>query len=416
MSLSKKITSKTAKVAVIGLGYVGLPLAVEIAKRGFDVLGIEKQGQKEVLAKEISKGKIITTSTYQELASRDIAIIAVPTPLTKTHEPDLSHVVSATNQIAKHLHQNQLVILESTTYPGTTEEVLLPILQSNGLEVGKDFFLSYSPERIDPSEKKYGVSNIPKIVSGVTSRCLDLTKHFYKQFIDEVIDVSSTRVAEMAKILENVFRSVNVALANEMALLCERMNIDVWEVVKAASTKPFGFMTFYPGPGLGGHCVPIDPFYLSWKAREYEFHTEFIELAGKINHSMPYYVVEKITKALNAQGKVLKGSKILILGVAYKKDIDDLRESPALRIIDLLNQREAMVSYFDPYVKNIHIDKKSYSSELLSKSALGESDCVVIVTDHSNVDYEMVVKHSELIVDTRNALDKFKDKSNIVKI
>lgn len=410
MNLVERIKARKAHIAVIGLGYVGLPLAVAITETGFKVIGIETKGRRQKLAQEISGGRIEATSDYDKLADVDIVLIAVPTPLTKTYDPDLSHVLSATKEIGKHLRKNMLVILESTTYPGTTEEVLLPILSSNNLKVGKDFYLAFSPERIDPGNKKYQVKNIPKLVSGVTPQCLELVTLFYQQFIDKVVPISSTKAAEMTKILENVFRSVNVALVNELTLICDRMKIDVWEVVNAASTKPFGFMSFYPGPGLGGHCIPVDPFYLSWKAREYGLHTEFIELAGKVNQSMPYYVVEKISEALNSQGKCIKGSIVLILGVAYKKDIDDVRESPALRIIELLREREAKVCYHDPHVPQVNIDGETYKSSPLTAQTLKGSDLAVVVTDHSVIDYAQVVEQASLIVDTRNALADFKSK------
>lgn len=415
MSLKEKIESKKAKVAVIGLGYVGLPLAIEIAKSGFEVVGIDVgKGRLELAAAE-SGGKIKTTSDHQAVEEADIILVCVPTPLSKHHDPDLSHVVDAANKISEHIGKGKLVVLESTTYPGTTEEVVLPILEKKGSRVGKDFFLAFSPERVDPGNKKYPIKSIPKIVGGVTTTCHELATSFYQKFIDKVVPVSSTRVAEMAKLLENIFRAVNVALVNELTLLCDRMKIDVWEVIEAASTKSFGFMPFRPGPGLGGHCCPIDPFYLSWKAREYEFHTEFIELSGKINEQMPYYVVQKINDALNGQGKSLHGSKILILGVAYKKDIDDIRQSPAVRIIELLTERNANISYHDPYIKSICVQGQNYRSLPLSPKLLKNSDCVAIITDHSNVDYRKAAKHSRLIVDARNALHDFKNKK-IIKI
>lgn len=407
--LKSKIITKEAKVGVVGLGYVGLPLAVEMARTGFRVVGTDKRREQLRLAEKFAGDTFKVSRNLDGFEDTEIYIIAVPTPLTKTHDPDLSCVIAAAKGVAKHFGKGRLVVLESTTYPGTTEEVILPILSQNGLRVGEDFFLAFSPERIDPGNRNYEVKNIPKLVGGITPACTELATLFYQQFINQVIPVSSTRVAEMAKLLENVFRSVNVALVNELALLCNRMNINIWEVVKAASTKPFGFMPFYPGPGLGGHCVPIDPFYLSWKARAYDFHTEFIELAGKVNQNMPHYVIERIGEALNKSEKSIKGSKILILGVAYKPDVEDTRESPALRLIELLGEMGAEIYYHDPYVADVEVNGQTYKSSAPRVKLLRESDVTVIVTDHSKIDYKKVFDHSKLIVDTRNALADFED-------
>lgn len=418
--LMEKITAKSAKIGVVGLGYVGLPFAVEKGKVDFEVTGIDqnpvrvqkinsgvnyiKDVHDDELKSLVTSGKIKATTDFSVCRELDVIVICVPTPLTITRDPDISYIINVTNEVAKYLHPGQLISLESTTYPGTTEEVMLPILEKSGLKAGKDFYLSFSPERVDPGNARYTTKNTNKVVGGVTPDCIDVARTFYSQTILHVVPVSSPKVAEMTKVFENTFRAVNIALVNEMALLCDRMGISVWEVVEAASSKPFGIMTFWPGPGVGGHCIPIDPFYLTWKAREYDFHTRFIELAGEINILMHEFVREKAIRALNRFGKGMKGSKILILGVAYKKDIEDWRESPAMKVIELLRKDGAEISYHDPFVPSFDEHGKfSYSSVPLTEAVLKESDCVVILTDHSNIDYQWVVNRANVVVDTRNA-------------
>ena len=417
--LQSKISSKKARVGVLGLGYVGLPLAVEFAKAGFDVVGIDVQQPKvnqfnagqsyikdvpdSIFAPLIKSGKLRATTDFSIIQTLDTIDICVPTPLRKTKDPDMSYVVAATEAIAQHIHPGLLVMLESTTYPGTTDELLLPKLSASGLEVGKDFFLCFSPERVDPGNPNFQTANIPKVVGGITPACTETGALFYKQALEVVVPVSSTRVAEMVKLLENTFRMINIGLVNELAVMSSRMNIDVWEVIDAAATKPFGFMPFYPGPGLGGHCIPIDPFYLSWKSKEAGIEARFIELAGYINGRMPAFVVEKIQNALNDARKSVRGSKVHVLGIAYKRDIDDVRESPALDIMMLLERLGAEVSYSDPYVASVQLSGTMlHTQEMLS--SVSASDCVVIVTDHTGVDYAEVIKQGKVIVDTRNAL------------
>lgn len=419
MNLEEKIRSKRAKVGIIGLGYVGLPLAVETAKAGFRTLGIDVNKDKvdqinngrnyieDIDGKEIKKlvriGNLRASTDYRELEEQDVICICVPTPLGPSQDPDISAVTAAAEQISNYLKQECLIILESTTFPGTTEEVVLPILEKGGLKVGRDFFLGYAPERVDPGNERFTLRNTPKIISAVTEPGKKITQIFYEQMCDKVICVSSPRTAEMSKLLENIFRCVNIALVNELMMLCDRMGINIWEVVNAASTKPFGFMPFYPGPGLGGHCIPVDPFYLSWKAKEYDFHTEFIELAGKVNENMPYYVVSKIADALNKAKKSINGSKILILGVAYKRDISDTRESPAIKVIELLIGEGAKVNYHDSYVDELRVKDMVLKSQALDKEIVQGSDCVVIITDHTNVDYSAISK-AKTLVDMRNVL------------
>ena len=417
--LEEKIRSKQARVAIIGLGYVGLPLAVGFAQKGFEVVGIDVDRRR---VQQIQKGKsyvldirsqdvktcvqrkrLRATRSYQAIRQIDVISICVPTPLRKTKEPDLSFIVSALKGLLPYLHRGQLLILESTTYPGTTEELILPLLESKGLKAGKDFFLCFSPERVDPGNPKYRTENIPKIVGGVTKKCGVLGKLFYQQLVQEVIVVSSPKVAEMVKLLENTFRSVNIGLVNELALMSHRLGIDVWEVIEAAKTKPFGFMPFYPGPGLGGHCIPIDPIYLSWKARLHGFEVRFIDLATVVNSDMPRHVVERVTEILNERHQPIKDSKVLLLGVAYKKNVTDVRESPALEVATLLKEKGARVTYHDPYVPALRLNGKTLNSVPLSSKVLRESDCVVILTDHT-IDYGKVVENARLIFDTRNAL------------
>jgi len=424
--LIEKIKSKTAKIGVIGLGYVGLPLAVEKAKAGYSVTGFDIQQKKVEMVNSginyigdvldgdlkdvVESGKLRASSNYDEIGELDAVAICVPTPIDKYKQPDLTYVENTTKEIAERLHKGMLVVLESTTYPGTTEEVLKPILESTGLKCGEDFFLAYSPERVDPGNKVYKTKNTPKVVGGVTPTCTKVAAELYRNVLEgEVFEVSSPKVAEMEKIYENVFRHVNIALANEMAILCRRMGIDVWEVIEAAKTKPYGFMPFYPGPGIGGHCIPVDPYYLVWKAREYDYHTRFIELAGEINDYMPSYTVERATEILNSYGKPLNGAKVLILGVTYKKDIDDIRESPVLKIMGLLEKNGAEVAYSDPYVPEFVYNGKHYKSVELNKTILQSSDLVMITTDHEKFDYDFIYGYSPLILDTRNALRNIKD-------
>jgi UDP-N-acetyl-D-glucosamine dehydrogenase len=415
-ALSTKIRNKTARVGVLGLGYVGLPLAVEFGKAGYAVTGLDVLSSKmdllnrgesyiqDVPGHEVSslltEGRLIGTTDFSVISELDTINICVPTPLRKTKDPDMSYIVSACEEIAKYLHPGMLIILESTTYPGTTDELVRPMLEKSGLKVGEDFFLCFSPERVDPGNPKFQTKNIPKVVGGTTPACTEAGKLFYSQALETVIGVSSTQVAEMVKLLENTFRMINIGLVNELAMMCERMSINVWEVIDAAATKPFGFMAFYPGPGLGGHCIPIDPFYLSWKSKQAGIEARFIELAGYVNGQMPHFVVDKVQNALNDHVKPLRNSHVHIHGIAYKRDIDDVRESPALDVIHLLRARGARVTYFDPYIPTVQVD----STDLESVDAAAEADCVVIITDHKVVDYNSLVERSQLVVDTRNAL------------
>lgn len=425
-TLEKRLRNRQARIVVIGLGYVGLPLAVEKAKAGFTVVGIERkkkrvdmvnQGENYIsdiidldLKKVVKEGKLRATQNFEVISEVDVICICVPTPLTKNKEPDTQYVEAATKQLIRRFHKGQLIVLESTTYPGTTEEVILPRLQRGGLKVGEDFYLAYSPERIDPGNKEYRMSNISKVVGGVTEKCTYLTRILYEQVVKEkVYSVSSPRVAEMEKLLENVFRNVNIALVNEMALLCNRMGINVWEVIEAAKTKPYGFMPFYPGPGLGGHCVPIDPFYLAWKAKEYDFNTRFIELAAEINNRMPYYVVDRVRQLINKHKRCLNGAKVLILGVTYKKNVGDIRESPVLKIIELLEEEKAEVCYHDPYISSFFLQSRKYESVKLSKGALERADIVLLATDHSSYQYQEIAQEAKLVFDTRNATRNVKN-------
>jgi UDP-N-acetyl-D-glucosamine dehydrogenase len=423
VNLLHKIQSHEGKIGVIGLGYVGLPLVLRFGEERFNVIGFDvdpakvsqlNAGQsyiRHIDADRIrhlrSEKRFEATSDFSRLSEPDCIIICVPTPLTAKKDPDLQYIENTAQAISKTLRAGQLVSLESTTYPGTTDEILLDLFRKSGLEVGRDYFLVFSPEREDPGNPRFSTRTIPKVVGGTTPACLELGVALYQQVIDEVIPVSSTRAAELVKLLENIYRSVNIALVNELKLLTDRMNIDIWEVIEAASSKPFGFTPFYPGPGLGGHCIPIDPFYLSWKAKEYDFSTRFIQLAGEINTSMPHYVIEKIGAALNDRSRSIRGAKVLILGVAYKKDIDDVRESPSLEIMKLLEERGAEISYSDPYIPKLHkmreYDFSYMSSEPLTEETLHKKDVVLIATDHSKVDYQWVVDHSNLVIDTRNA-------------
>ena len=414
------IQRREARCGVIGLGYVGLPLALEFARAGFRVTGIDVDAEKVngvndarsyivdvadgEIREQIEAGRLRATTDFDAIRELDTINICVPTPLRKTKDPDLTYIVSAVNEIRRHLRRGQLIVLESTTYPGTTEEVVQPALEASGLRAGRDFCLAYSPERVDPGNPRFKTRNIPKVVGGITSRCTEVAAALYSACIENVVPVSSTHVAEMVKLLENTFRSVNIGLVNEIALMCNALGIDVWEVIDAAKTKPFGFMAFYPGPGLGGHCIPIDPFYLSWKAKMNGFEPRFIELAGHVNDSMPRFVVEKVTDALNSHHKSVRGARIHVLGVAYKAGVSDVRESPALTVMRLLRDKGADLSYSDPYVPVIREEGFSLDSLPLQNGWLGSVDCTVILTDHAQFDYEAVARTARLVVDTRNAL------------
>jgi UDP-N-acetyl-D-glucosamine dehydrogenase len=427
--LEEKIRTRRARVGIVGLGYVGLPLAVEFGKAGFDVTGIDVSDSKaarvnagesyigdvpdSTLASLVREQKLRATTDFSVISELDTVNICVPTPLRKTKDPDMSYIVSSCQEIAKYFHSGMLVILESTTYPGTTDELVLPMLSMTGLEVGQDFFLCFSPERVDPGNPKYQTANIPKVVGGTTPACTEMGRLFYSQALQQVVAVSSTQVAEMVKLLENTFRMINIGLANEIAMMCDRMEINVWEDIDAAATKPFGFMPFYPGPGLGGHCIPIDPFYLSWKTKQAGIEARFIDLAGYINGQMPHFVVDKVQNALNDRGKPVKGSRVHICGVAYKRNIDDVRESPALDIMLLLEKRGAKLSYSDPHVPALAVNGIDLKAE--PQVAAAAADCVVIVTDHDAFDLSRLVESSRLIVDTRNALKGF-DSEKIVRL
>ncbi|HSJ53501.1 MAG TPA: nucleotide sugar dehydrogenase [Anaerolineae bacterium] len=435
----EKIVDHSARVAVIGLGYVGLPLAVGFARAGYPVLGLDvdpakvaslSQGRSYIqdvastdVAAVTDSGRLRASSDYRLLREMNVIFICVPTPFDARKAPDLSYIEQAAQGIAAHLQPGQLVILQSTTYPGTTEEFVLPLLEKSGLKAGQDFCLAFSPERINPGDQKHTVENTPKVVGGLTPRCTELARVLLAQLFAHVHVVSSPRAAEMTKLLENIFRSVNIALVNELALLSERMGIDLWEVIEAAKTKPFGFMPFYPGPGVGGHCIPVDPYYLSWKAREYDFYTKFIELAAEVNLAMPYHVVDVVSQALSREGKVLAGSRVLILGVAFKRDVDDARNSPAERIIELLLRRGAEVSYSDPYVPRYHVGDDVFCPEErwlehveLSDEVLAAADCAVIVAGHRVVDYGRLLQRASLVVDTDNSTSGLDGTARVVRI
>ncbi|MEO0114331.1 MAG: nucleotide sugar dehydrogenase [candidate division WOR-3 bacterium] len=419
--MKDKILQRKAKVAIIGLGYVGLPMAIEVAKAGFEVMGIDVDSKKvkainrgksyiedvpsDELEALVSAKKIKAYKSYQVCGQCDIINICVPTPFTKTKDPDISYIINSGEEIAKYLRPGQLIVLRSTTFPETTEKILLPILEKSGLKVGKDFYLSFAPERIDPGNKVFTTKTTPVVVGGVTPNCTELTRLFYATFVEEVVPVSNPRVAEMTKLLENIFRSVNIALVNELALLCERMGgIDVWEVVKAAGTKPFGFMSFYPGPGIGGHCILVDPYYLSWKAREYDFHSNFIELAAQTNENMPFKVVDKFLEIMSERDVSVKKATILILGVAFKKNVADTRNSPAIKVMEILTGKVKKIYYNDPYVPKIKVRGRTEKSVPLTKELLQRVDCVLILTDHSIYNYDEIVENANLIFDTRNAI------------
>ena len=429
--LKKKLQDKTAVLGVVGLGYVGLPLAVEKAKAGYRTLGFDVQDEKvdmvnagvnyigdvvnEDLEAIVRSGKLTATTDYAQVASADVVAICVPTPLDDHQQPDISYVEASAKSIVPYMHKDMLIVLESTTYPGTTEELLKPILESSGLKVGEDFFLAFSPERVDPGNLIYNTRNAPKVVGGITPQCTDIAATMYENILQaDIHRVSTPAVAEMEKILENTYRNINIGLVNEIAMLCNKMGINVWEVIDAAKTKPYGFTAFYPGPGLGGHCIPLDPYYLSWKAREYGFHTSMIESSMSVNDGMPEYVMELANKILNRNRKPMNGSKILVLGVAYKQDIDDYRESPALRVIDQLESQMADVVYYDPYITEYREHGRTKQGEQeLTQELLESADLVIVTTAHTNVDYDWVQQHASFIFDTKNAMKEVKNRDNI---
>ena len=426
MSVAQDLISKAERrqilFGIVGLGYVGLPLAVELARAGYRVLGFDvnpdvveglHEGRSHVkdvseaqLQKATECGRFSATTDMSRLAEPDAISICVPTPLSKFKDPDVSYIVAATEAVKKRLRRGQAIVLESTTYPGTTREILLPALESTGLKVGQDFFLAFSPERVDPGNPNYGTRNTPKVVGGITQECQKVAVALYQPAIDTLVPVSTTEAAELVKLLENTFRSVNIGLVNEMAIVCDKLGVNVWEVIEAAATKPFGFMKFLPGPGLGGHCIPIDPHYLAWKMRGLNYKTRFIDLAGELNTEMPLFWVRKLSEALNSQGKAVQGASVLVLGVAYKRDIEDIRESPALDIIRLLEGQGAKVSYFDPHVPKFREDGHEFRSVELTPERVAAADCVMVVTDHTAVDYRMIKRKAKLVVDTRNAMPK----------
>jgi UDP-N-acetyl-D-glucosamine dehydrogenase len=421
-ALLAKARDRSAVFGIVGLGYVGLPLAIELTRAGYRVLGLDvnqavvdqlaagashiQDVPAEIVAQAVKQGRFSATTDLARLAEPDVISICVPTPLSKTKDPDVSFVLSATESVKRTLRRGQLVVLESTTYPGTTRELMLPALESTGLKVGEDFFLAFSPERVDPGNHKWTTRNTPKIVGGITETCRRLAVALYQPAIETLVPVSSPEAAELVKILENTFRSVNIGLVNEMAIVCDKLGVDVWEVIDAAATKPFGFMKFTPGPGVGGHCIPLDPHYLAWKMRTLNYRTRFIELAGEINAEMPEYWVAQVVDRLNEQGKAARGSTVLVVGVAYKKDIGDIRESPAIDIIQLLQQRGATVVYHDPFVSHLEEDSVDLRSVPLTHDQLAAADCVIIVTDHSAVDYPLVARHARRVVDTRHVLPR----------
>ena len=426
MSVAQDLISKAERrqilFGIVGLGYVGLPLAVELARAGYRVLGFDvntdvveglNEGRSHVkdvseaqLQKAMECGRFSATTDMSRLAEADAISICVPTPLSKFKDPDVSYIVAATEAVKQRLRRGQAIVLESTTYPGTTREILLPALESTGLRVGQDFFLAFSPERVDPGNPSYGTRNTPKVVGGITQDCQKVAVALYQPAIDTLVPVSTTEAAELVKLLENTFRSVNIGLVNEMAIVCDKLGVNVWEVIEAAATKPFGFMKFLPGPGLGGHCIPIDPHYLAWKMRGLNYKTRFIDLAGELNTEMPHFWVRKLSEALNSKGKAVQGASVLVLGVAYKRDIEDIRESPALDIIRLLEGQGAKVSYFDPHVPKFREDGHEFRSVELTPERVAAADCVMVVTDHTAVDYRMIKRKAKLVVDTRNAMPK----------
>ena len=426
MSVTQDLIAKAERrqilFGIVGLGYVGLPLAVELSRAGYRVLGFDvnpdvveglNEGRSHVkdvtdaqLQQAMECGRFVSTTDMSRLSEPDAISICVPTPLSKFKDPDVSFIVAATEAVKRRLRRGQAIILENTTYPGTTREIMLPALASTGLKVGQDFFLAFSPERVDPGNQNYGTRNTPKVVGGITADCRAVAVALYQPAIDTLVPVSTTEAAELVKLLENTFRSVNIGLVNEMAIVCDKLGVNVWEVIEAAATKPFGFMKFLPGPGLGGHCIPIDPHYLAWKMRGLNYKTRFIDLAGELNTEMPMFWVRKLSEALNGQGKAVQGASVLVLGVAYKRNIEDIRESPALDIIKLLEGQGARVSYFDPHVPRFREDGHEFRSVELTPEVVAAADCVIVVTDHSAMDYPMIKRHARLVVDTRNALPK----------
>ena len=433
--LIEKIKKKEASVAVLGLGYVGLPLAIEKAKTGFSVFGIDKsefkvtklnrgesyiRGIDEKQLKEmVNLGRLTAATDPAKIKEADVIIICVPTPLTPNKDPDLTYIKEAVKQVEKHLRPGHLITLESTTYPGTTEEIVLPNLAKTGLKVGEDYFLAFSPERVDPGNSNFNTKNTTKIVGGVTKQCTRVASTFYRQTIENVVEVSSPAIAEMAKIFENTYRAVNIALVNEFMLLCSKMKIDIWEVLDAAATKPFGIQVFYPGPGIGGHCIPIDPYYLAWKAKEYDFSLRFVDLAGQINNEAIWYVISLLNSILNEKKKSLRGANLLLVGVAYKRDVDDYRESPSLKIISILRENGANVSYHDPFIPEIYLSAKGtyLQSVELTKENLAKADCTLIITDHSNLDYQFIVDNAQVVLDTRNATKNVqKGREKIIRV
>ncbi len=431
MSLLEKIKNHSAVVGVVGLGYVGLPLAVLQAKTGFRVHGIDEVAEKvekvnrgenyildvddTELRQTVETERLSATTDFSAIRKCDVVLICVPTPLTRNKEPDISAIVKVTRELAKYSRPGMLIVLESTTYPGTTEDVMLPILTEGGLKIGENLYVAFSPERVDPGNRSFKTHNTYKLVGGVTPGCLTHARTFYEQSIVKIFPLSSPRVAEMTKVFENVFRSVNIALVNELAILCDRMNLNAYEVIDAAATKNFGFMPFYPGPGVGGHCIPLDPYYLAWKSKEYDLHTRFIELAGEINEGMPYYVVAKLQRLLNRRGRCLNGSAILVLGVTYKADVGDPRETPAIKVMELLLREGAVITYSDPFAPSVELEGHGYQSVNLTPALLGKSDCALILTAHSSFDYELIVKHAPLVFDTRNGTRNAKSrKENVV--
>jgi len=425
-----KFNDRSARIGVLGLGYAGLPLTCCFAEAGFQTYGFDIDAEKveqlqagrsyighipaERIGRLVTGGRLRPSTEFSGLSECDAAIVCVPTPLGEGRTPDLTFVVNTAKAVAEYLHRGELVVLESTTYPGTTDEILLPLFERRGLKVGEDYFLAFSPEREDPANDSYSTRTIPKVVGGVTPRCGEVAVAAYSALVKRVVPVSSARTAESAKLLENIYRCVNIAMINELKLLFERMGIDVWEVIQASATKPFGFTPFYPGPGLGGHCIPVDPFYLTWKAKQYDFNTRFIELAGEINSGMPLHVVDRLTEGLNLMGRALNGAQVLLIGAAYKRNVEDVRESPAIRIIQLLQERMAKVSYYDPHVPRLetrHL-KAALVSVKISPEVITSSDAVVIVTDHTNIDYKMILDHAKLVVDTRNATAPYRKPSH----
>jgi UDP-N-acetyl-D-glucosamine dehydrogenase len=435
-TLIKKLKDKPASIAILGLGYVGLPLAVVFGEAGFNVTGIDPDARKvdslnkgvsyipdvktEAVAKLVKSGHLTATTDFSVLKDMDAVSICVPTPLRQTGDPDMSFIISATEELAKYVHAGMVVVLESTTYPGTTRELMLPMLtEKSGLKIGENFFLAFSPERVDPGREDWTTINTPKVMGGITEACGEVATAWYEGAIQTVHHVSSAEAAEMAKLLENTFRMINIGMVNEMAIMCERLGVDVWEVIDAAASKPFGFMKFTPGPGLGGHCIPIDPLYLSWKMKSLNYNAHFIELASEINTNMPRYVVSRVMEAMNDRGKTLKGSKVLVLGAAYKSDIDDVRESPSLDVIALLKKKGAIVEYHDPYIPHIHHEREGWKMESVKDvmKSVKDADAVVIVTNHKVYDYAAILKEAKFIFDSRNALGKLaKDNEKVVRL